>query len=68
VFGGVKKVERQVLVGRPVDEIVAAAEAPGIDLVVMGARGLGALERILLGSVSEGVLRHVHRPLLIVKT
>jgi nucleotide-binding universal stress UspA family protein len=67
-FSGVKKVERQVVVGRPVDEIVAAAEAPDVDLVVMGARGLGALERVLLGSVSEGVLRHVHRPLLIVKT
>jgi len=35
---------------------------------VVGARGLGALERILLGSVSEGVLRHADRPVLIVKT
>jgi nucleotide-binding universal stress UspA family protein len=35
---------------------------------VVGARGLGTLERILLGSVSEGVLRHVDRPVLIVKT
>lgn len=28
----------------------------------------GALERLLLGRVSEGVLRHVDRPVLIVKT
>ena len=67
-FGRVKRVERQVLVGHPVDEIVGAAARPGVDLVVVGARGLGALERLLLGSVSEGVLRHVDRPVLIVKT
>jgi nucleotide-binding universal stress UspA family protein len=65
---GVKKVERQVALGRPVDEIVEAAGRPDVDLVVVGARGLGALERILLGSVSEGVLRHADRPVLIVKT
>ncbi|HEU4367755.1 MAG TPA: universal stress protein [Methylomirabilota bacterium] len=64
----VKTVERQIIVGRPVDEIVEAAARPDVDLVVVGARGLGALERILLGSVSEGVLRHADRPVLIVKT
>jgi nucleotide-binding universal stress UspA family protein len=35
---------------------------------VVGARGLGALKRLVLGSVSEGVLRHIDRPVLIVKT
>jgi nucleotide-binding universal stress UspA family protein len=66
--GAVKRVEQQVVVGRPIDEIVGAAARPDVDLVVVGARGLGALQRVLLGSVSEGVLRHVHRPVLIVKT
>jgi nucleotide-binding universal stress UspA family protein len=64
---GVRKVERQVAAGRVVDEIVEAAGQPDVDLVVVGARGLGALERVLLGSVSEGVLRHADRPVLIVK-
>jgi nucleotide-binding universal stress UspA family protein len=67
LFGG-RKIERQILEGRPVDEIVEAAARPDVDLVLVGARGLGALERILLGSVSEGVLRHADRPVLIVKT
>jgi nucleotide-binding universal stress UspA family protein len=66
--GGVKKVGRQVLTGHPVDVLASAAATPDVDLVVVGARGLGALERVLLGSVSEGVLRHVDRPVLIVKT
>jgi nucleotide-binding universal stress UspA family protein len=66
--GIVKKVDRQVLTGHPVDALVGAAATPGVDLVVLGARGIGALKRVMLGSVSEGVLRHVDRPVLIVKT
>jgi nucleotide-binding universal stress UspA family protein len=66
--GVVKTVERQVVVGHPIDEIVGAAARRGVGLVVVGARGLGALQRVWLGSVSEGVLRHVDQPVLIVKT
>jgi nucleotide-binding universal stress UspA family protein len=64
----VKRVEREVVVGQPVTQILEAAARPDVDLIVAGARGLGTLERLLLGSVSEGVLRHADRPLLIVKT
>ncbi len=66
--GAVRRIEHRVVVGHAVDAIVGAAARPDVDLVVVGARGLGALRRVLLGSVSEGVLRHVHRPVLIVKT
>ena len=65
--GRVKRIERRVLVGHPVDALVGAAATPDVGLVVVGARGLGTLERVLLGSVSEGVLRHVDRPVLIVR-
>jgi len=47
-------------------ELFAAAAADA-DLVVVGARGLGALKRLLLGSVSEGVLRNAERSVLIVR-
>lgn len=40
------------------DEIVAIAESSATDLVVLGHRGLGRIERFFLGSVSENVLRH----------
>ncbi len=50
----------------PVEGIVEYVESNGIDLVVMGRRGLGAL-RGMLGSVSYGVLRSVEVPVLTVK-
>jgi len=37
------------------------------DLVVVGARGLGALERILLGSVSDRVVRESAGSVLVVR-
>jgi nucleotide-binding universal stress UspA family protein len=66
--GVTKKVERDIVVGHPVDEILAAVAGTDVGLVVLGARGLGLLQRIWLGSVSEGVLRHADRPVLIVKS
>ena len=68
-FEGVaKNVERQMLVGSPTDVLLGAAARPDVGLVVVGARGLGAVQRVLLGSVSENVLRHAEKPVLIVKS
>ena len=41
--------------GNPAEEIVRAAETGGFDLVVLGAQGMNAIERFLLGSVSARV-------------
>jgi nucleotide-binding universal stress UspA family protein len=62
-----RPVERLVSEGDPAREIVRIAEDRDVDLVVVGARGLGTLERLLLGSVSEAVLHHAARPVLIVR-
>lgn len=61
------RVTRSTPTGTPADEIVAAADDYDSDRVVLGARGLGGMERLLLGSVSEKVLRDVRCPVLIVK-
>ena len=53
--------------GHPVHRILSVALDEKVDLIVMGSRGLGGFERLLLGSVSEGVLRHAHCPVLIVR-
>jgi nucleotide-binding universal stress UspA family protein len=63
----VARLEVVVDLGQPGAALVAAANRPGCDLVVVGARGLGALERLVLGSVSERVLRHARCPVLVVK-
>jgi nucleotide-binding universal stress UspA family protein len=55
------------LVGAPALSILAEAEKHGSDLLVVGARGLGAVKRLVLGSVSESVLRHAACPVLVVR-
>ncbi len=52
---GVKEVETLVRVGQPARTIVQVAEQLEVDTIVMGSRGLGDLEGLLLGSVSHKV-------------
>jgi nucleotide-binding universal stress UspA family protein len=57
-----------VQVGKPATEIVRAAkEWPG-DLIVIGSHGRGGVERLLLGSVAEAVMRHAACPVLVVRS
>jgi nucleotide-binding universal stress UspA family protein len=53
--------------GHPVQVIVETAEKMDFDLIVLGSRGLGRLNRLLLGSVADGVLHNAHCPVLIVR-
>ena len=53
--------------GDPGDAIAAAAEAEHADLVVVGTRGRSGAERMLLGSVSDHVVRHAECPVLVVR-
>jgi nucleotide-binding universal stress UspA family protein len=53
--------------GDPAREIVAAAEELGSDLVVLGSRGLGGVERLLLGSVARNVLTGAHCSVLVAR-
>ena len=56
-----------VATGEPSEHILQEAERTGSDLVVVGARGVGAATRLLLGSVSESVLRRASCPVLVVR-
>jgi nucleotide-binding universal stress UspA family protein len=55
------------LEGDPSSVIVRYAQDAGIDLIVMGTHGRSGLERLLLGSVAEKVLRDAHCSVLVVK-
>jgi nucleotide-binding universal stress UspA family protein len=58
-------VEEKSVWGEPREEIVAAADAAD-GLIVMGRRGLGKMQQLILGSVSDAVLRTAHRPVTVV--
>jgi len=53
--------------GEPDAEIVRLGEELEAALVVVGGRGLGAVGRALMGSVSDSVVRHAHCPVLVVR-
>ena len=44
-------------IGKPADEILAIASEVGADLIIVGSHGLTGLERLVLGSVSEKIVR-----------
>jgi nucleotide-binding universal stress UspA family protein len=54
--------------GDVVEEILGAANAIKADLIVMGRHGHGAMYNLLVGSVTEGVLKRCSRPVLLVPT
>jgi nucleotide-binding universal stress UspA family protein len=68
-FLGREGLEAEVVgrIGEPVGEIVDAADSVGADLIVVGTREPGFLERLLGGSVSQGVARHANCDVLIVR-
>ena len=60
--------ETAVAIGVPFAEILRYAEANGIDLIVMGSHGMTSLlEKIMVGSVAEKVVRRAHCPVVIVR-
>lgn len=56
-----------VLRGRPAAAIVEAARSDGADLIIVGSRGHGAIERMLLGSVSAEIVDHSPIPVLVAR-
>jgi len=60
-------VKTLIRTGRPWEEIVEEAKHGEYDIIIMGSHGLGFIDRLLLGSTAEGVIRHAECPVLVVK-
>jgi nucleotide-binding universal stress UspA family protein len=60
--------EPLITVGKPSDEISRAVEEKDIDLVITATRGRSGLKRIILGSVTERLMRTLTCPLLVVNS
>jgi nucleotide-binding universal stress UspA family protein len=66
---GIPQVEYQVHYGSPKVKIPKEiAKKQNIDLILCGATGLNAIERFLIGSVSEHIIRYAPCDVLVVRT
>ncbi|MDG6904755.1 MAG: universal stress protein [Nitrososphaerota archaeon] len=62
---GVKATSLEVS-GNPVEEILESSREAGCDCIILGKSGLGKIERLLMGSVSESVTKLSDVPVIIV--
>jgi nucleotide-binding universal stress UspA family protein len=60
-------IETMLAWGNPADVIVEKAREKEYNLIVMGSRGLGAISGLLLGSVSDRVVKLAPCPVLIIR-
>jgi nucleotide-binding universal stress UspA family protein len=64
---GARDVEPVTLHGEVLDSLLAYLARNPQDLVVVGSRGLTPGRRLLLGSVSSGLVNSAHCPVLVVR-
>lgn len=63
-----RPVVAEVTIGRPFFEIINYAKTREIDLIIMGTHGRGGLTHVLMGSVTEKVVRKSPVPVLTVRS
>ena len=64
---GLERIAVYVVPGDPPRQIAALASALDADLIVLGTHGRKGVQRLLLGSVAEGVLRHADCNVFVVR-
>ncbi len=62
-----RDVNQVIRLGDPADEICDYAEQNNIDMIVLADKGRGGVQRFLLGSISDKVVRHADTSVLVVK-
>jgi nucleotide-binding universal stress UspA family protein len=66
-FVAPERVQLSVVVGDPVDTIAATADEMNVDQIVMGSHGRDGIQRLIVGSVAEQVMRQVPVPVTITR-
>jgi nucleotide-binding universal stress UspA family protein len=59
-----REVTGEVVIGEPVDRLVETAKDKAADMIIISTHGAKGLEKILLGSVAERVVKRAHCPVL----
>ena len=63
-----EKFDARILPGLPAEQIVRVAEKEKVDLIVLGTQGHSGLKRLMIGSVTDRVLRACQCPVLAVRS
>ena len=63
-----ENINREIVWGNPTNEILRYAEKGDYDLIVMATHGRTGINRLLLGSVAEQVIRHSVCPVFVVRS
>jgi nucleotide-binding universal stress UspA family protein len=66
---GIKNIKTEVFtdVRSTTDALINYASSNSIDLIVVGTRGRTGLQRVIIGSVASGIVRHAHCPVVLVR-
>ena len=60
--------DTELLEGSPAEAVLEIARSRDVDPIVVGSRGLGAVNGALLGSVSSEIVHHVDRPVMMARS
>ncbi|EMA31356.1 MULTISPECIES: universal stress protein [Haloarcula] len=66
-FVSPERVRTSAVVGDPVETIIATVKDENVDQVVMGSHGRDGIQRLLVGSVAEQVMRKAPAPVTITR-
>jgi nucleotide-binding universal stress UspA family protein len=61
------KVKLRIEIGTPLTDILKVEEEEGVSAIVIGSHGKSNVEEMLLGSVSEKVIRKSKNPVLVIR-
>lgn len=62
-----QEVSTRVVVGNVVDEIIDYSQKNGVDMIIIGTHGRKGLEKMMFGSVAEGVVKRSACPVLTIR-
>ncbi|MCL5981926.1 MAG: universal stress protein [Firmicutes bacterium] len=67
IKGTTVEVKTEVNFGDPAEQILDVIDKEDVDVVVMGSQGITGIKKFLIGSVSNKILMHSSKPVMIIK-